>query len=77
MSLFSHKKQSNNIVIEPATRSRVEIEVHKTANKEAAEIAKRTSKDLNELLVENGFTLKLYVAAGGRLPRKKTMGRTK
>jgi len=70
MYLFS-RKHPEALAVEPPTKSRIEIEVHKTANKEAAEKAKRTSKDLNELLVENGFTLKLYMAAGGKPPRKK------
>lgn len=74
MGLFS-RKHPEDITIEPPTKSRIEIEVHKHANKEAAETAKRTSKDLNQLLVENGFTLKLYLAATGKTPRKKQMGK--
>lgn len=44
----------------------IEIETHKSAQKEAIEQAKQASQQLNKLLVENGFTLKIYVAAGGK-----------
>lgn len=68
------RKKSEDIYVSPA-ENRVEIELHKNASKQAAEKAKKSSKDLNELLVENGFTIKLYMAAGGSPPRRKQMGK--
>jgi predicted ribonuclease YlaK len=44
----------------------VEIEAHKDAEREAVQQAKEASRQLNTLLVENGFTLKIYLAAGGQ-----------
>lgn len=53
----------------------VEIEATKDAQKEAFEDARRVGKDLNRLLVENGFTLKIYLAAGGKNPTKTNKGK--
>jgi hypothetical protein len=44
----------------------VEIEAHKNAERAAVQQAKEASRQLNTLLVENGFTLKIYLAAGGK-----------
>lgn len=48
----------------------IEIEAHKDAQKEAVTIARNASKQLNTLLVNNGFTLKIYLAAGGTHPKE-------
>lgn len=45
---------------------RVEVVVHQNATKEAVHEANEANKHLNKLLVENGFTLKIYLAAGGK-----------
>lgn len=74
MRIFKRNK-SGDLFIQPPPENRLEIELHKNANKEAVAKAKKTNKDLNELLVENGFTIKLYMAAGGSPPRKKQMGK--
>lgn len=71
MSWFNRKK-NEELQIQPPPRSRVEVELHKTASKEAAETAKAANKHLNDLLVENGFTLKIYLAAGGQPPKKRS-----
>lgn len=71
MSWFKRKK-NDPIVIPPAATSRVEVEVHKNASLEAAQKAKETNQHLNDLLVENGFTLKIYLAAGGHQPTKRS-----
>lgn len=63
MSIF--KKQ--RIDIQPAESSRVEIELQKDATKKAVETAKRVNESMKELLVENGFTLKIYLATGGHI----------
>lgn len=70
MSWFSRSIRREDIHVEPPASSRVEVELHKTASKEAAEKAKTANKHLNELLVENGFTLKIYLATGGKIPPK-------
>ncbi len=72
MSWFNRKKEVPPMVIKPAATSRVEIELHKGASEDAAKKADDTNKHLTDLLVENGFTLKIYLAAGGHQPEKST-----
>lgn len=64
-------KQEPTVITPPAT-SRVEVELHKGASEDAAYKANQTNKHLNDLLVENGFTLKIYLAAGGKPPKKRS-----
>lgn len=71
MSLFKRKRKED-IHVEPPASSRVEVELHKTASKEAAEKAKQANEHLNDLLVENGFTLKIYLATGGSKPKSRS-----
>lgn len=66
MNWFKRNREEKPISIEPPAQSRVEVELHKNANKEAKEKAENANAHLNELLVQNGFTLKIYLAAGGR-----------
>lgn len=61
--------QEEGIILTPPASSRVEVEVHKDANQHAVEKAKIANEHLKELLVNNGFTLKIYLAAGGQSPR--------
>lgn len=70
MSWFHRKKKVEPIVVAPPPSSRVEVELHKNASQEAAQIAKQTNDHLNSLLVENGFTLKIFLAAGGHQPKE-------
>lgn len=74
MSWFNRKKQADAIVVHPAPTSRVEIELHKSASIDAAKKADETNEHLKDLLVENGFTLKIYLAAGGHQPKPKKSG---
>jgi len=53
---------------------RVEVVVQKNATEEAITKAKEANQKLNELLVENGFTIKIYLAAGGHLPKQTKKG---
>lgn len=62
--LWFNKKKVVRPVVDHQTI--VEIEATKDAQKEAFEEAHRVGKDLNRLLVENGFTLKIYLATGGK-----------
>lgn len=75
MSWFNRKPKEEPIIVKPAVSSRVEIELHKTASEDAAQKAQETNKHLNDLLVENGFTLKIYLAAGGHQPTNKRSGK--
>lgn len=72
MSLFNRNKPDMKVV--PPPTSRVEVELHKSASSDAAEKAKEANKHLNDLLVENGFTLKIYLAAGGKKHKGKSGG---
>ena len=66
MSWFNRKRKDiTPLVVQPPATSRVEIELHKNASEEAAQKAQETNKHLNDLLVENGFTVKIFLAAGG------------
>lgn len=71
MWLFNRKPKTPPMVVKPPATSRVEVELHKNASEHAAQKAKETNQHLNDLLVENGFTLKIYLAAGGQLQHKR------
>lgn len=75
MKWFKFRKPSEPIVLQPAPTSRVEVEVHKNASEEAAQKAKETNQHLSDLLVHNGFTLKIYLAAGHTYPPTKKGGK--
>lgn len=71
MKWFWQKDKSTpSMVVQPPATSRVEIELHKNASEEAAQKAQETNKHLNDLLVENGFTVKIFLAAGGHQPKE-------
>lgn len=65
------RKPKEDMSIQPPPQSRVEVELHKNATAEAAEKAKQANEHLNELLLANGFTLKIYLAAGGQVRQKR------
>lgn len=52
--------------------NRVEVVVQKDATRHAIEKAEQANQTLNELLIENGFTLKIYLAAGGKHRKKSS-----
>ena len=66
MNWFSPNPKRNPIVVIPQPTSRVEVELHKGASEDAAAKAIAVNKHVKDLLVENGFTLKIYLAAGGK-----------
>lgn len=70
MRLFNRKPKHQPIVVTPPAASRVEVQLHKNASVDAAKKADNTNQHLKELLVENGFTLKIYLAAGGHQPKR-------
>lgn len=85
MGLFRRKKGNvENVAINadsvsitesaPSTRRFdpiVEITANEDAKKEVIEEAKNASNKLNELLVQNGFTIKIYLAAHSPQTKKK------
>ena len=71
-SLFNRKKNDTlPVVIAPPPASRVEVELHKGASEDAAKKADEVNQHMKELLVENGFTLKIALAAGAQIHSKK------
>lgn len=48
-----------------------EIRAHRIAKQRVIREAHDTGEQLNKMLIENGFTLKLYLAAGGQHPRSQ------
>lgn len=68
------KKIKEELMVQPPITSRIEVEVAKDAGREAVEKAKYANTHLNDLLVENGFTLKIYLATGGKPKRRGTGG---
>ena len=74
MGLFRRKKANTEgvepIVVRdtPVKYPVVEIIANEEAKREVIEKAKKASSNLNELLVQNGFTIKIYLAAGGHPP---------
>lgn len=49
----------------------IEIVANKAAKQEVIAEAKEANAKLNKLLIENGFTLKIFLAAGGKAPHTK------
>lgn len=70
MSWFKKRSESE---IERQHDNRVEVIVSKEANKEVVEKAKKANEQLNELLNQNHFTIKIFIAAGGRNNKKRTV----
>lgn len=68
---FFRKKAQADIQLQPSTKDRLEIEVHKTASKEAKQKADEVNNHVRDLLADNGFTVKIFLAAG-HTPRKRT-----
>ena len=76
MGLFRKKKKVETVVEPIVVRDTpvkdpvVEIIANEKAKDEVIEKAKQASNQLNELLVQNGFTIKIYLAAGGHPPKR-------
>jgi hypothetical protein len=77
MGLFRRKKSepttATPIVVThtPIKDPIVEIIANEDAKKEVIEEAKNASNKLNSLLVQNGFTIKIYLAAHNPPTKKK------
>lgn len=75
MGWFNRKPKEEPVVLVPPPTSRVEVELHKGASEDAAKKANEVNKHIKDLLVENGFTLKIAIAAGAQLHHKKQGGK--
>ena len=66
--MFKRRKEVKalELPIQPSTLNRVEVEVAKDASRQAAETAKKVNQHFTDFLVENGITVKIYLAAGGK-----------
>lgn len=71
INFFKRRKKPIDTTIAVRNAS-VEIKADKDAKAEAFAEAKKATQHLNYLLeVENGFTMKIYLAAGGSHTEKK------
>jgi undecaprenyl pyrophosphate synthase len=68
MSWFFKK---NLLSTEKLHDQRVEVVVSKEATKKEVELAKEANKQLQNLLLENHFTIKIFLATGGRAKIKR------
>lgn len=72
MRWFGRKQsESNKVAVEVANESKVEVIAHKRATKKVINRTKQVNELLNDLLVENGFTFKIFLASGGNQIRHK------
>lgn len=73
MSWF-RTKQQETATQEFESNSRIEIIAHKKATKSQINEVKKANETLNNVLDSNGFTLKIFLAAGGKLknPKQRT-----
>lgn len=60
--MFKHKRDK----IEEKHDARVEVVVHKEANKVAVKEAQEQASVLSKVLTENGFSLQFFYAVGGK-----------
>lgn len=67
---FRKRKAQPDIQVSPPPTSRVEIEVAKDANKEVKQKAKEINAGVKDLLVQNGFTLTIALAASSPAKNK-------
>lgn len=70
MSWFKRKKEEHRV--EVAKSANLEIAVAKQASEKATNQAIKDANDLKDLLERNHFSVTLYIAVGGKHPRKQT-----
>lgn len=70
MGLFSRTKPTRLSIESGDTDPKIEITTHKKATKEQVEAVRVAQDNLNKVLEENGFTIKILVAMGGKHPGK-------
>ena len=67
---FDKRKQQDEKQLEVEKKSSIEIVAHKKASKDVVRQAEEINKKLKNLLVENHFTLKIFLATGGKKEHK-------
>lgn len=70
MSWFNNRKDEKRLSV--AKSANLEIAVAKHATEKATDQAIKDANDLKELLERNHFSVTLYIAMGGKDPRKQT-----
>lgn len=66
MFWFKNKKAAIDKQHELETIVSVELEQHKKLTDDKINETKQVTENFNKILKENGFTLKIHVAAGGK-----------
>lgn len=64
--MWFKKKNRLDVQVKPNTEDRLEIELAKDASQKAFEKANLINNHVNQLLIENGITVKIYLATGGK-----------
>lgn len=66
--LWSRKKKQSQVDLQHELEAvvSVELEKHEKATDDKIKETKEVTDKFNKILKENGFTLKIHVAAGGR-----------
>lgn len=72
MKWFTKDKDTKINSLPVEHQASFEIVAHKNASKEVAEEAEKANEAVQNLLKRNHFNVKIYLAAGGRTPRKNT-----
>lgn len=70
------KRNKRRTLDDPITQTEkalasIEIVTDASARKQVVEDAKKANETLNRLLVENGFTVKIFLATGGKHPHSE------
>lgn len=75
MKWFKKKPEVKELktILPPEHQASIEIVAHKNAGKEIKHQAAEANQHLKELLEDNHFTLKIYLAAGGRPKARKQL----
>ena len=67
MPFWNKRRKPDTLVKEvEEEKSAVEVVVHKRATKRTINKTKQVNQDLNRLLEQNGITLQIKIAAGGK-----------
>lgn len=73
MTWFKKKHENEQLKrLQQAEKSAIEIVTHKNATKKLIKETKAANEQLQDLLVKNGFTVKIFIAAGGKTKTNRT-----
>ncbi len=73
MTFWFNKKGEDKLDI-AAGAANIEVVAHKDARKEVVHKALQVNQDLRQLLEDNHFTIKIFLAAGGKTTKTKKVG---